>query len=82
MVEIKVCVGSACHVRGSYNVLQSFQQLIEEKGLHGKVEIKAAFCVKECQKDGVSVTVEEKNHNVKPEEARRFFRDVIVPLVQ
>lgn len=80
MVEIKVCVGSSCHVRGSYNVLQAFQQIVEEGQLHEKVEIKAAFCVKNCQA-GVSVTVNDNVYSVKPEQARSFFNETIKPLI-
>ena len=80
MVEVKVCVGSSCHIRGSYNVLQSFQQFIEEQSLHEKVDLKAAFCVKNCQA-GVSVTVNEKVFSVIPENARAFFKETILPLI-
>lgn len=80
MVEVKVCVGSACHVRGSYNVLQSLQRLVEEESLHDKVEIKAAFCVRNCQ-NGVSVTVNEQVYSVVAEQARAFFKETILPLV-
>lgn len=80
MVELKVCVGSSCHVRGSYNVLQAFQQMVEEGQLHEKIEIKAAFCVKNCQV-GVSVTVNDAVYSVKPEQARNFFNETVMPLI-
>ncbi|MGN0592047.1 MAG: (2Fe-2S) ferredoxin domain-containing protein, partial [Ruminococcus sp.] len=34
MVELNVCIGSSCHLKGSYNIIHTFQHLIEEKGLH------------------------------------------------
>ncbi|MEA5083772.1 MAG: (2Fe-2S) ferredoxin domain-containing protein [Lachnospiraceae bacterium] len=80
MIELKVCVGSSCHVRGSYNVLQTFQQMVEEGQLHEKIEIKAAFCVKNCQA-GVSITVNDTVYSVKPEQARSFFNETIMPLI-
>jgi len=55
MLEIKICVGSSCHLKGSYNVINEFQHLIEEKALHDKIDIKATFCMKQCQKNGVAV---------------------------
>ena len=81
MLEVKVCVGSACHVRGSYNVLQSLQRLVEQGSLHDKIEIKAAFCVKNCQCSGVSVTVKDQVYNVEAESARAFFKETILPLI-
>ena len=26
MVEVKVCIGTSCHLHGSYNVMMSFKQ--------------------------------------------------------
>jgi NADH:ubiquinone oxidoreductase subunit E len=37
MVELTVCIGSACYLKGSYNVIQTFQQIIEEKSLHDRI---------------------------------------------
>jgi len=77
MLEIGVCIGSSCHIRGSYNVLQSFQQLIEENKLHDMCELKAKLCMRNCH-DGVSVSVGDEVFNVSPETAREFFRNKII----
>lgn len=79
MLEVSVCIGSSCYVKGSYNVIQAFQQLIEEHKLHDKINLKAAFCMKECQITGVSVNVNGEAFNVEPEKARAFFKDKIIP---
>ena len=78
MTEITVCIGSSCHLKGSYNVLQTFQQMIEEFGVHDKVELKAAFCMKTCHNNGVSVSVDGKPYGVPPEQARTFFRTTVL----
>ena len=80
MVELNVCIGSACHLKGSYNVIQSFQQIIEEEGLHHLVEMKAQFCMKQCQ-NGVSVALNGEAFSVSPETARRFFRETVLPQI-
>ena len=41
---INVCVGSSCHLKGSYDVLQTIKRLIEENNLGSKIELKASFC--------------------------------------
>jgi len=79
MLEVSVCIGSSCYVKGSYNVIQSFQQLIEEYDLHEKINLKAAFCMKECQQSGVSVNINGEAYNVEPEKARMFFKDKVIP---
>lgn len=81
MLELNVCVGSSCHLKGSYNVIQVFQQLVEEQSLHDQIEMKAQFCVKQCQK-GVSVSIGEDVFSITPETAREFFKDSILPLLE
>lgn len=81
MIELNVCIGSSCHLKGSYNVIQTFQQLIEAMQLHDKIELKAQFCMKQCQ-NGVSVSIGDKVFSVSPETAKSFFKSTIVPLVK
>jgi NADH:ubiquinone oxidoreductase subunit E len=79
MVELCVCIGSSCHIKGSYNVIQAFQQLIEEKSLHEKINFKSGFCMKQCQNPGVAVSVNGVLHQVAPEKAGEFFHAQITP---
>ena len=78
MIELNVCIGSSCHIKGSYNVIQTFQQLIEAENLHDQVEMKAQFCMKQCQK-GVSVSMGDEIFSVSPETAKSFFESTVVP---
>lgn len=71
--ELSVCIGSSCHIKGSYNVIQAFQQLIEKHNLHDDIEFRATFCMKKCRCEGVNVMLDGVEYSVKPEEAERFF---------
>ena len=82
MVNIQICVGTSCHRNGAYNVLVSFQHMIEEHRLNGIVTLEAAFCMQQCAKKGVAIKVNGKPHRVTPEGARRFFRETVIPLVK
>ncbi|MDR1193174.1 MAG: (2Fe-2S) ferredoxin domain-containing protein [Peptococcaceae bacterium] len=73
MIEVSVCIGSSCHLKGAYNIIQAFQQMIEENGLHDQIEFKASFCMRQCQNPGVAVSVGRQVHYLAPEDARRFF---------
>jgi len=73
MTEIRVCIGTSCHLKGSYNIIQTFQQLIEESALHDAVNLKGSFCMKSCDQPGVRVTVNGKEHSISPEQAHAFF---------
>ena len=45
MTTISVCIGSACHKRGSYAILNRFKALAAEKGVSDKVTIAPTFCL-------------------------------------
>ncbi len=49
MRSIVVCVGSACHMKGSHKVIDRLGELIEEHGLRDEVELKASFCMEQCK---------------------------------
>lgn len=77
MVIINVCIGSACHLKGSYSVIKKLQSIILEKGLSNKVMVRAAFCLGECTK-AVAVRVNDENIvSVTPDTVDEFFEKYI-----
>lgn len=58
MTTINVCIGSACHLKGSYNIISELQNLIEVNNLGDQVEIKAVFCLGKCS-DAVAIRVND-----------------------
>ncbi len=58
-MDIFVCVGSSCHLRGSYDIINLMKEKLEEHNLTEKVNLKAAFCLGKCT-DGVSVKFNEE----------------------
>lgn len=81
MIEVSVCIGSSCHLKGSHNVIATFQQMIEERNLHDKVDMRAQFCMKQCSRVGVAVNIDGQVHSVVPEQARHFFEETVLPLI-
>lgn len=81
MVELNVCIGSACHLNGAHNVVTTFQHLIEEYNLHDTITLKASFCMKTCSGGGVSVTLNGQPEKIGADDARRFFKEKVLPLV-
>ena len=55
---IHVCVGSGCHLKGSYDIIHLFKEAINQYQLQDQVELKASFCLGNCMA-GVSVKVNE-----------------------
>lgn len=80
MVEIQVCVGSSCHMKGSYQVIKTFQELVSKNGLEDIVKIKASFCLG-CCINGIAMKVNDKVvTNVGFSNADTVFFDEIMPL--
>ncbi len=82
MVSLSICVGSSCHLKGSYEVIQACRDEIKARNLEGKVELKAAFCLGECGHDGVAVKVaEEVIPGVRKENVSALFDEKVMPLL-
>ncbi len=78
MRTIEVCIGSACHLKGSCEVIKTLQRLIKENKLEERVELKSAFCLGACGKD-VSVRVDGMMvDSITPEDSALFFKERIL----
>lgn len=78
MITINVCIGSACHLKGSYAVIKALQELIEKNNLNNEVEIKGNFCCGNCV-EPVSVKINDGEViSVTPDTVEEFFNDEIL----
>ncbi|GMQ64429.1 (2Fe-2S) ferredoxin domain-containing protein [Vallitalea maricola] len=77
MLTINICIGSACHLKGSYSVISKLQELVKNQSLEDKVEIKGAFCLGRCT-EAVSVKVDDKIYSVCPTTTEEFFNNEIL----
>ncbi|MBU3811072.1 MAG: (2Fe-2S) ferredoxin domain-containing protein [Candidatus Niameybacter stercoravium] len=80
-MEIKVCVGSACYVKGSHEVIETLQELIKAYGLEKQVVLKAAFCLGHCT-DAVSIQIGDVIYGVPKEEVTTFFKEQVYRRIQ
>ncbi len=76
-MKVTVCIGSSCHLKGSRQVVEQLQNLINQNSLNDKVELGGTFCMGQCQL-GVCVTVDGDFHSVTPETVDEFFKEQIV----
>lgn len=78
---LSVCVGSSCHLKGSYDVIEAFKSLIEKHGVSDKIELRACFCLGRCS-DGVSVKADDSYIlNVNATNAEEKFVKEVLPLI-
>ncbi len=59
MMNIYVCIGSSCHLRGSYDVIQRLKELVAQKGWEEKVQLNASFCLGHCT-SGCTIKIDDE----------------------
>lgn len=59
MSKLSVCVGSSCHLKGSYSVINALKDLIKRYQVEDSVELCASFCLGKCS-DGVSMKIDDE----------------------
>lgn len=79
-MNITVCIGSSCHIKGSRQVAERLQKLIGEHNIGDKVELGGTFCMGKCQ-SGVCVTVDGSFHSVSPDTVDEFFKNNVLAKV-
>ena len=80
MLNVSICVGSACHRKGSKEVIAKLKELINAHGLQGKVLLNGSFCTGNCEY-AVCVVIDDTVFSVRPETTEEFFNNEILPRV-
>ncbi len=82
MVIVQVCVGSACHLKGSQEIVELFQKAIEEKHLEDEIMLCGSFCIGKCNRTGVTVQVDDEVYvGITPANFKEFFEEKILKLI-
>lgn len=76
-MTLTVCIGSACHLKGSKQTTQILEALIDQHQLRDQIQLCAAFCMGNCQ-SGVSVSLDGEIYSVTPETAEAFFETEVL----
>ncbi len=76
-MRVTICIGSACHLKGSREVIQKLQSLVAQNGLATKVDLNGAFCSGNCV-NGVCVTIEDTLFSISPDTTEEFFHKEIM----
>lgn len=77
MKKVTVCIGSACHLKGSREIVERVQALITKENMQDVIDLKGTFCLGNCQKEGVSITIDDQYHNVNKSDIDEFFYQFI-----
>lgn len=78
-LNVSVCVGTGCYLRGAYDVLEQFTAFSESPAYAGQINLTATFCLEHCDR-GVSVKVGDRIvTGVSPANAKEVFLKEVVP---
>ena len=75
MLDLYVCVGSACHLKGSYAIINRLQSLIGASPYADQLHLMAVLCLGRCGG-------ENDYFSIKPEEADSWFEHEVLPRVR
>lgn len=78
-MNIQICVGSSCHLKGSEQIVSLFQKAIEERNLEDKITLAGSFCIGRCNREGVTIRIDDEVvTGVTPATFEQFFNTNIV----
>jgi NADH:ubiquinone oxidoreductase subunit E len=77
-----LCMGSACHQLGVYDVLPKLQALIAEHGLEDAIELKGSFCLETCSHGIVMKFQDTCFLEINPQNVETKFIEEIIPAIQ
>lgn len=58
-MNISVCIGSSCHIKGSYKIVELMKNALKDNGLEDTVQLGASFCLGKCT-SGVSIKIDDE----------------------
>ena len=75
-MKITICIGSACSMQGSLQVIKTLQDYIEAAGLTEEAEMSGCMCTGQCRR-GVCVRVDGELFSVTPDNVSDFIHEQI-----
>lgn len=82
MTIIQVCVGSSCHLKGAPEIVGLLKKTVEDNGLGDDVVLTGSFCTGKCNRQGVTITVNDDVYTgITPETFREFWNEKVKPVI-
>ncbi len=80
--NLYLCMGSACHQLGVYEVLPKLQSMISQYHLEDKIELKGSFCLESCSEGIVMKFKDQVFSQISPYNIERKFTEEILPIIK
>ena len=76
---IQVCVGSSCHLKGSPEIVELLQNAVEEYHLENDVTLAGSFCIGKCNREGVTIQIDDDIHvGITKENFKEFLTEQVL----
>ena len=83
MVFVQICVGSSCHLKGSQEIVELFENAIAENHIEDEIVLSGSFCIGKCNRVGVTVQVNDDVHvGVTRDNFREFFKEHVLDVIE
>ena len=80
---IKICVGSSCHLKGSPELVELLQNAVKENSLENEITLAGSFCIGKCNRDGVTIQVDEEVYaGITKESFKEFWKDKVLAVLE
>ena len=82
-MQIQICVGSSCHIKGSPEIVELLQKAVAENHLEDEITLCGSFCIGKCNRVGVTVQVDEEVYTgITVEGFREFFQEKVLAVLE
>lgn len=76
---VQICIGSSCHIKGSYDIVKLMEEAIAENKLENEITLAGNFCTGRCNRMGVTVQVDDNIYTgITKETFKDFFNEHIL----
>lgn len=80
---IQVCVGSSCHLKGSHEIVELFTKAVQEHHLEDEISLAGSFCIGKCNREGVTVLVDDEVHvGITTGNFKEFFDEKVLSVIE
>ena len=77
MINVTICIGSSCYLKGSRDVIAILERLIALHNVGDKVTLVGSFCMGHCT-EGVCVKIDDQLFSLSPANTEAFFDKVVL----
>ena len=81
-MTIKICIGSSCHLKGSQDIVEFLENAVKQHNLDNKITLAGSFCVGKCNREGVTVQVDDNVFTgLTKENVKEFFENNVLNVI-